>query len=104
MSVSHDQTLRLWNAADGELIAVLRGHAGFIWAVAYGADGKLAQATIDDLGIAGFWGLLIDPEYGGQGAPFTRRTETILWNKWAMALLIGLLTLEWVLRKLNSLS
>ena len=39
-----------------------------------------------------------------QLAPFTRRTETILWNKWAMALLIGLLTLEWVLRKFNSLS
>lgn len=39
-----------------------------------------------------------------QLAPYTRRTETILWNKWAMALLIGLLTLEWILRKLNSLS
>src|SRR5581483_144270 len=39
-----------------------------------------------------------------QLAPYTRRTETILWNKWAMALLIGLLTLEWVLRKFNSLS
>jgi hypothetical protein len=39
-----------------------------------------------------------------QLAPYTRRTETILWNGWAMALLIGLLTLEWVLRKFNSLS
>ena len=39
-----------------------------------------------------------------QLAPFTRRTETILWNGWVMALLIGWLTLEWVLRKFNSLS
>jgi hypothetical protein len=39
-----------------------------------------------------------------QLAPYTRRTETILWNGWMMALLIGLLTLEWVLRKLGGLS
>ena len=46
--VSHDQTLRLWDAADGELIAVLRGHAGFIWAVAYSADGKLIASASED--------------------------------------------------------
>ena len=39
-----------------------------------------------------------------QLTPFSRRDETTLWNKWAMALLIGLLTLEWVVRKFNSLS
>lgn len=39
-----------------------------------------------------------------QFSPFSRRDETTLWNKWAMALLIGLLTLEWVVRKFNSLS
>ena len=39
-----------------------------------------------------------------QTAPFTIRNETILWNKWAMILLIGLLTLEWVVRKFNGLS
>ena len=27
---------------------------------------------IDDLARAGYWGMLIDPEYGGQGAPFAR--------------------------------
>ena len=25
---------------------------------------------LDELGTAGYWGLLIDPQYGGQGAPF----------------------------------
>ena len=36
--------------------------------------------------------------------PFSVRNETILWNRWAMALLVGLLTLEWVARKFNGLS
>lgn len=39
-----------------------------------------------------------------QWVPVTTRTETFLWNQWAMALLVGLLTLEWVVRKLNGLS
>lgn len=33
-----------------------------------------------------------------------RREVEVLWNKWALLLLIGLLTLEWITRKLNSLS
>jgi hypothetical protein len=39
-----------------------------------------------------------------QTVPFTTRTEYILWNRWAMVLLVGLLTLEWVARKFNGLS
>jgi len=39
-----------------------------------------------------------------QNAPFSIRTEFILWNKWAMILLIVLLSLEWVVRKFNGLS
>lgn len=38
----------------------------------FGADGKLESATVDELSSAGFWGLLIGREYGGQGAPFAR--------------------------------
>jgi alkylation response protein AidB-like acyl-CoA dehydrogenase len=38
----------------------------------YGSNGKLSDETIGDLAAAGFWGMLITPEYGGQGAPFTR--------------------------------
>ncbi len=32
------------------------------------------------------------------------REETLLWNRWAMLLLIGLLSAEWFLRKFNGLS
>jgi alkylation response protein AidB-like acyl-CoA dehydrogenase len=38
----------------------------------YGANGKLAPALFDELAAAGYWGMLIDPQFGGQGAPFAR--------------------------------
>jgi alkylation response protein AidB-like acyl-CoA dehydrogenase len=34
--------------------------------------GKISQAHLDELGSAGYWGMLIDRRYGGQGAPFQR--------------------------------
>jgi len=34
------------------------------------ANGKISDAIIDDLGAAGYWGLLVDRQYGGSGAPF----------------------------------
>jgi alkylation response protein AidB-like acyl-CoA dehydrogenase len=37
--------------------------------------GKLVPALLEELGQAGYWGLLIDPRYGGQGAPFARFTN-----------------------------
>jgi acyl-CoA dehydrogenase len=36
----------------------------------FGPDGKVTDDVLADLGTAGYWGLLIDPQYGGQGAPF----------------------------------
>jgi acyl-CoA dehydrogenase len=38
----------------------------------YDAQGKVSDATIDSLSEAGYWGMLIGTEYGGQGAPFAR--------------------------------
>lgn len=38
-------------------------------------QGKVSSAVLDDLGRAGYWGLLIDPKYGGSGAPFQRFTH-----------------------------
>ncbi|APW60508.1 acyl-CoA dehydrogenase family protein [Paludisphaera borealis] len=35
-----------------------------------GPDGRIAGKVFDDLAAAGYWGLLIDPEYGGAAAPF----------------------------------
>jgi alkylation response protein AidB-like acyl-CoA dehydrogenase len=34
--------------------------------------GKVSPAVLQDLAAAGYWGMLIDPQYGGQGAPFAR--------------------------------
>src|SRR5262249_51907814 len=39
-----------------------------------------------------------------QKSPLTHREEILLWNWWVMTLLIGLLTVEWFLRKFNGLS
>lgn len=35
-------------------------------------DKKLSEETIAELAGVGYWGLLIEPKYGGQGAPFAR--------------------------------
>ena len=35
-----------------------------------GPDNKISNAVLKDLGAAGYWGLLIDPRYGGGGASF----------------------------------
>ncbi|MEX1098505.1 MAG: acyl-CoA dehydrogenase family protein [Planctomycetales bacterium] len=35
------------------------------------ANGKISNETLADLGQAGYWGLLVDKEYGGSGASFT---------------------------------
>src|SRR5580704_13057636 len=33
--------------------------------------GKISPAVLGDLGPAGYWGLLVDKQYGGSGAPFS---------------------------------
>jgi alkylation response protein AidB-like acyl-CoA dehydrogenase len=38
----------------------------------HGTDGKLAPELFTELAQAGYWGMLIGREYGGQGAPFAR--------------------------------
>jgi acyl-CoA dehydrogenase len=49
----------------------------------YGPERKISDAVLKDLGAVGYWGLLIDPEYGGGGAsfaafaPFLTRMATI---------------------------
>src|SRR4051812_35320231 len=36
----------------------------------YDDAGKVSRRVLDDLAGAGYWGLLVDREYGGKGAPF----------------------------------
>src|SRR5262249_50306462 len=38
----------------------------------YEANGKIRESVLQELGQAGYSGLLIDPAYGGHGAPFAR--------------------------------
>jgi alkylation response protein AidB-like acyl-CoA dehydrogenase len=35
-------------------------------------NGKVSQELLAELGAAGYWGMLIAPEFGGHGAPFAR--------------------------------
>jgi alkylation response protein AidB-like acyl-CoA dehydrogenase len=41
----------------------------------YDENRKVQPAVLQELADAGYWGLLIDPKYGGQGAPFARFTR-----------------------------
>ena len=54
-------------------LAVVRKHrdAGTV----LDEKGKVAPSVLKELGDVGYWGLLIDPKYGGQGAPFARFTH-----------------------------
>lgn len=38
-------------------------------------NSKVSQETLSELAGAGYWGMLIDPKYGGQGASFARFTR-----------------------------
>jgi len=35
-------------------------------------EGKIAESVLDELGVAGYWGLLVEKKYGGSGLPFSR--------------------------------
>jgi acyl-CoA dehydrogenase len=38
----------------------------------YDENGKIQSSVLEELSPAGYWGMLIEPEFGGQGAPFRR--------------------------------
>jgi alkylation response protein AidB-like acyl-CoA dehydrogenase len=38
----------------------------------FNQDGKVSEETIGEMAEAGYWGMLIPTQYGGQGAPFAR--------------------------------
>jgi acyl-CoA dehydrogenase len=58
------------DAAMDRSLEVVRRHreAGTL----YDDQDKVSDAAVEDLSRAGYWGMLIGPEYGGQGAPFAR--------------------------------
>ncbi len=54
-------------------LAVVRRHreAGTL----FDEHNKVSPTVLGDMAQAGYWGMLIDPKYGGQGAPFQRFTR-----------------------------
>ncbi len=46
-TASQDEAVRVWDAATGELVRTLRGHAGAVRGLAYGRGGRLASAGDD---------------------------------------------------------
>ncbi|GAC1627764.1 MAG: hypothetical protein NVS9B10_17040 [Nevskia sp.] len=49
VTTGSDGTARLWNAADGRLLHVLRGHTKTVYHAAFSPDGKLLATASDDL-------------------------------------------------------
>lgn len=54
-------------AMDDSLAVIARHRAA---GTLHNPERKIAQVVLDDLATAGYWGLLVDREYGGAGAPF----------------------------------
>ena len=47
-SASDDRTIRLWEAASGQSLRALEGHAGSVNGVAWSPDGKTLASVSDD--------------------------------------------------------
>jgi alkylation response protein AidB-like acyl-CoA dehydrogenase len=78
-------------AMDASLDAVRRRReAGLI----YDERGKVSPETLDELARAGYWGMLIDPRYGGQGAPFSRFTRFLTRMATQDAMVAGLASIH----------
>jgi hypothetical protein len=46
-SAGDDEVIKLWDPADGSMLQELRGHTDSVYALAFGADGRLASAGHD---------------------------------------------------------
>src|SRR4051812_45378783 len=64
-----DQAAGGWAAIMDESLALVRRHRDE--GTLLDDHKKISAQVLDDLGKAGYWGLLVDPAYGGQGVPFT---------------------------------
>jgi alkylation response protein AidB-like acyl-CoA dehydrogenase len=67
-NVASRRDMATWDVVMRNSLDVVRRHrlAGTL----VDANNKLNQTLLDDLAAAGYWGLLVDREHGGSGAPF----------------------------------
>ncbi|HEY6252154.1 MAG TPA: hypothetical protein VI685_19535 [Candidatus Angelobacter sp.] len=57
VTASWDRTARVWNAADGRLLAILQGHSGSVFTARFSPDGhRIVTASWD--GTARIWQVL----------------------------------------------
>lgn len=80
------------DAAMEASLAVVRRHrqAGAM----YDDRNKVRPAVLAELAEAGYWGMLIDPKYGGQGAPFQRFTHFLTRMATEDAMVAGLASIH----------
>ena len=66
---------------DGQSLDVVRRHreAGTL----LNEQDKIADAVLERSGAAGYWGLLVDKEYGGSGAPFAASRRSSRGWRWS---------------------
>jgi WD40 repeat protein/serine/threonine protein kinase len=77
-SASRDRTLRLWDAATGREVGVLRGHAGWVWGVSWRPDGRRLASGGED-GAVRLW----DPETGRELAAWREHRGAVLALGWS---------------------
>src|SRR5207302_1542731 len=46
-TASADHSVKLWDAATGQLLHILLGHTGRVFSLAFGPEGRLATASAD---------------------------------------------------------
>jgi WD40 repeat protein len=47
-SGSYDQTVKLWDVGTGRILETLRGHASWVWSVAFSPQGQLLASCSSD--------------------------------------------------------